>query len=436
MKIKNLDSEQEKLIGTYQEKWRRIFCSIDPIDRQKATAAIKAVYNTFGKKEAKIRYFSSPYAVRKELLAQPPQNLAPQLGSSIVSMPLSLQLLGQIREIIDDTLWSHLNGQLQPPFNPIFISLQQLGDDLSESEAQQLGQLWLELSEYQWEHLREQQQAWLRSQVQQLPGGNTLIQFGNSLWQNLAEPIWQQIGEPVIEQISKQPPIHQLQDMMKSLSIPWLQMGNGLGLINGLFNIGIEASHVGAIDFCVSVLGCECDRVKWTALQSLVRDCGLIFPFEETCFVCDRPIKLSLDEQNRLHAEGEAAIQYSDGYSLYFYRGVTLPKKYGTVHPNNWQALWLLQEQNAELRRVLIQGIGYGRICQELQATKLDSWREYSLLVIIQNVDVEPIYLLKMTCPSTGHIHAVRVPPTVRSAREAIRWCNWDIDSEEFAMET
>lgn len=31
--------------------------------------------------------------------------------------------------------------------------------------------------------------------------------------------------------------------------------------------------------------------------------------------------------------------------------------------------------------------------------------------------DVEPFYLLKVTCPSTGHIHAICVRPDIRSAR-------------------
>ncbi len=85
---------------------------------------------------------------------------------------------------------------------------------------------------------------------------------------------------------------------------------------------------------------------------------------------------------------------------------------------------------------MLIQGIGYARLCQELQAIELDAWREYALLKIEARVDIEPIYLLKMTCPSTGYIHALRVPPTVISAREAIRWVNWGVDPEEFSMET
>ena len=76
------------------------------------------------------------------------------------------------------------------------------------------------------------------------------------------------------------------------------------------------------------------------------------------------------------------------------------------------------------------------RIQKELQVTELDYWREYTLLRIDNEVDVEAIYLLKMICPSTGHIHATRVPPTVISAREAISWVNWDTDPEEFSVET
>jgi hypothetical protein len=117
-------------------------------------------------------------------------------------------------------------------------------------------------------------------------------------------------------------------------------------------------------------------------------------------------------------------------YDLY------LPKKY--FYPQHqWQAQWLLEEDNAELRRLLIQTIGYDRICQELQATELDSWREYTLLKIDIFDDIQhPTYLLKMTCPSTGYIHALRVPPDLNSAREAIRWVNWGIDPEEFAVQT
>ncbi|GAX43852.1 hypothetical protein NIES4075_48670 [Tolypothrix sp. NIES-4075] len=100
------------------------------------------------------------------------------------------------------------------------------------------------------------------------------------------------------------------------------------------------------------------------------------------------------------------------------------------------QPQWLLSERNSEMRRSLIQRIGYTRIANQLQAVELDSWQEYTLLKIEAKVDVEPIHILKMTCPSTGSIHTLRVPPNLQTAREAIRWVNWDIDPEEFSVQT
>ncbi|MEH2034302.1 MAG: DUF6745 domain-containing protein [Nostoc sp.] len=190
------------------------------------------------------------------------------------------------------------------------------------------------------------------------------------------------------------------------------------------------------VDFYVSVLNYSYSKKRWETLQSLSRFCGWISPFEKFCIVCDRPLHLRFDNENRLHAEGEPAIEFIDGYSLYSYHGVTLPEKYGKIHPQQWQAEWLLSEENAELRRVLIEGIGYARICEELQAIELDNWHEYTLLKIDADVDEEPIYLLKMTCPSTSFIHALRVPPNINSAREAIRWVNWGVDPEEFGVQT
>ncbi|MEG4801651.1 hypothetical protein QUB63_17345 [Microcoleus sp. ARI1-B5] len=139
---------------------------------------------------------------------------------------------------------------------------------------------------------------------------------------------------------------------------------------------------------------------------------------------------------HRLHADGQPAVQWLDWECYYFWRGTQIPQKYGAVLSREWRSQWLLEEPNAELRRVLIQGIGYDRIVQDLEAVELDTWREYSLLKIQADIDDEPIHLLKMTCPSTNHIHVLRTPPDITSAREAIAWCNWDIDPEQFSVES
>ncbi|MEH1839447.1 MAG: DUF6745 domain-containing protein [Nostoc sp.] len=41
----------------------------------------------------------------------------------------------------------------------------------------------------------------------------------------------------------------------------------------------------------------------------------------KVCIVCDRPCKLSFDEENMLHAEGEPALQFPDDYSVYACHG-------------------------------------------------------------------------------------------------------------------
>lgn len=41
----------------------------------------------------------------------------------------------------------------------------------------------------------------------------------------------------------------------------------------------------------------------------------------------------------------------------------------------------------------------------------------------------EPIYLLKVICPSTGKEHVLRVPPDMKSCEEARRWTLYDSES-------
>jgi leucine-rich repeat protein SHOC2 len=121
---------------------------------------------------------------------------------------------------------------------------------------------------------------------------------------------------------------------------------------------------------------------------------------------------------------------------------------------SEWRAEWLLDEHNAEIRRILIEQVGYEKICDELNAITLDTWREYTLLKIdeVEIVyewtkesvdfgnakpnDTEPMVLLKMTCPSTAHIHILRVPPEMVSAEAAITWVNHGIHPDEFAVQT
>ena len=89
-------------------------------------------------------------------------------------------------------------------------------------------------------------------------------------------------------------------------------------------------------------------------------------------------------------------------------------------------------------------------MCNELDAIAIDTWREYTLLTIDgivdhiyegdadddELIDTELMVFLKMTCPSTGHIHILRVPPEMTSAEAAITWINHGIHPDKFAVQT
>ncbi len=380
--IEKFTPEQEALMPVYREKWRAIIRSTEPIDRQKASEAIKTAYTAIGTEEPKILFVDSPIAALNTIIIQN------QLGSPLwkqlsnqLSNQLSMQLGGrQMNDQFGTYLESYKLGNLDR--EDLMVKLQEWSQLLNQILSQFRSQLWSRLWRQLWRPVEESQ-------------------LDRHLWFKL----WEELeGQPGREHV-------QIFDEV------WVDFGVWF-------------------DFAISVLNLAHEQRLGEVCLSLAKYCGLIFPFEKICFVCERPIKLSLDSEDRLHAVGEPAIQFADGYSLYAYHGVTLPEKYSKLHPYQWQAQWLLEEDNAEVRRVLIQGIGYARICQELQAIELDSWQEYTLLKIDADVDDDPIYLLKMTCPSTGFIHALRVPPDVESAREAIRWVNWGTDPEEFSVQT
>jgi hypothetical protein len=79
-------------------------------------------------------------------------------------------------------------------------------------------------------------------------------------------------------------------------------------------------------DFCISVLNLHYDRQKWLVIHNLIQNCGFLFEYENVCIACDRPSKLSFDADNLLHAEGEPALQFADGYGVYADRGLYIAR--------------------------------------------------------------------------------------------------------------
>ncbi|HEY9650501.1 MAG TPA: hypothetical protein V6C95_07550 [Coleofasciculaceae cyanobacterium] len=127
--LETLTPEQEALIPVYRNKWRKIALSTEPIDKQKATEAVKAAYNLIRSPEPEIVFFDSPHAALKlilerDLLNQPYSQLWSQLRNQLckeiykqIGKPLR-QNLSLLLDSQLDSVWSEANVWSPPLENP------------------------------------------------------------------------------------------------------------------------------------------------------------------------------------------------------------------------------------------------------------------------------------------------------------------------------
>jgi len=302
IKLDNLTPEQEALIPVYREKWRKIALSTEPLDSQKATDAVL-----------------STYKVLKESL----------YGSEVKQEPkiifLDSPYLALTTKEAIKTVQAHAEATIYDPEDEIYF----FGAECATWNVNILCELEVTVEQ----ELKEQLSR----------------KLNKHLYRQLVLKLENQIM-PVAIQIEK-------------------QLTQQLGTLSCQLNNSIQperyVSHASYIDFCISVLHCSHNRLKWETFQSLLKHCGWIFPYREICFVCARPIKLSFDGENKLHAEGEPAIQFADGYSLYSCHGVTLPGNYIALPSHLLRKAWLVSAGNVMLRRTLIQRVSRGQLDEE-----------------------------------------------------------------------
>lgn len=147
----------------------------------------------------------------------------------------------------------------------------------------------------------------------------------------------------------------QLRQKLSKVCYPLNYVGNYIS--------GKSELWAGAVDFAITVLKVNYALQKWEVIQSLIDECGWIFTFESIAIVCGRPTKISLDSQDNLHAEGEPAVVFADGFSMYFYEGIQLSHKYGATPPQSWSAKGLVNNQlSSALKHILVKNTPYQKI--------------------------------------------------------------------------
>jgi hypothetical protein len=97
----------------------------------------------------------------------------------------------------------------------------------------------------------------------------------------------------------------------------------------------------------------------------------------------------------------------------------------------------IMTEQNAEIKRVMIERFGEDKFVESLGGEPVDDNPQFGKLYRIDYGDSEPLVLVRVECPSTGRIYFNQCPPEddngqpILRARQALAW-RFSLSEEEY----
>ncbi|MEU1896113.1 DUF6745 domain-containing protein [Streptomyces pristinaespiralis] len=179
---------------------------------------------------------------------------------------------------------------------------------------------------------------------------------------------------------------------------------------------------------------------RLAGLARVAEHAGWWWPFENAVVICERPLRLHRDEAGRLDNGDGPALVFPDGFALYAWRGMPVPAEFlrelTALTPER-----IRDEENAELRRVMLEYYGYDRYLAESGAQPVHR-DETGILWRIALADDEDVVMVEVvnSTPEPDGSHRtywLRVPPTTRTAREGVAWTfGMDADVYEPAVQT
>ncbi|MCF3961613.1 DUF6745 domain-containing protein, partial [Streptomyces fuscigenes] len=174
---------------------------------------------------------------------------------------------------------------------------------------------------------------------------------------------------------------------------------------------------------------------RLAGLAAVAENAGWWWPFERAVVVCERPVELHRDEAGRLDRGDGPALAYADGFALHAWRGMPVPAEFHAELASLTPAR-IRTEENAELRRVMLEYYGYDRYLDESGATPVQDdetgrlWRirldddEDVVMVEVVNATPEP--------DGTHRTYWLRVPPATRTARQGVAW-TFGVEEADYA---
>jgi hypothetical protein len=163
----------------------------------------------------------------------------------------------------------------------------------------------------------------------------------------------------------------------------------------------------------------------YRALAALSSHVGYFILRRDVCLLSSRPIRVRMDAEERPHAVDGPAVAFPDDYAIWAIHGVQVPEPVA-VRPESLTVAAVDGEANVEIRRVMIERMGADRFLRE-SGTEPVHEDETGQLFRREVADDEPLVYVRVvnsTVEPDGSrkVYFLRVPPFVRTAREAVAW--------------
>jgi len=143
---------------------------------------------------------------------------------------------------------------------------------------------------------------------------------------------------------------------------------------------------------------------KYAAWEQAAIHGGFRIMHPEFCMVSDFPERLLVDEENRPHCADGPSHRWRDGWSLYYWHGVRVTRQI-IEQPETITVEQIEAEQNAEVRRVMLERYGWARYIRDCGARVVDEVGEDHEIIGLRGArllrkdlpgEPEPIVYLEM----------------------------------------
>ncbi len=200
----------------------------------------------------------------------------------------------------------------------------------------------------------------------------------------------------------------------------WINVWDNV--LNNVWDNVWEFSYLAMFDYYRNILDLKQETDPALGLIKVAENASWWIPYQEICYIAERPTQLHLNSNNQLHHDNKPAITWKDDYKIYAINGVIVPEQV-VLTPHTQTITQIRTEPNAEVKRIRIERFGWQQYLTQIKATVLDQQEnhiETTTEALMQTPEGETI--LVCSCPSTAKVFSLETESKITSCDEAQDW--------------